>query len=336
MLAARFLGNRRISVEEVPTPEISNPDDCQVRVMTCGICGTDKRIVSEAVVREGIMGHETAGQVIAVGDGVTRVSVGDRVVVFNLIGCGRCRWCLEGKITYCPDTQGSVNGGFGGMLVAPERNLLPLPDEMSYECGSLLTDVLGTPHKALRLAGLREEETVVVMGCGPIGLGTVQVATAKGARVMAVDLLDYRLRAAEEMGAETVCNAATEDVVAAAQAWTRWGADLALDCTGNPDATLTALDCLRPGGRAMCIGANQHMDFNPWQHIISRDTMLGGSWYLHHEDYFACLDLCRSTGLDPLRMVTHRVPIEDISRGFDLFIEQRDECIKAMVMVCAR
>ena len=336
MLAARFLGDRRISVEELPAPRIANPDDCLVRVMTCGICGSDKRVVSEPVARDEIMGHEVAGQVIEVGEGVSRVSAGDRVVVYNLIGCGQCPACLQGRITYCQDTRGSVNGGFGGVLVAPERNLLPLPDDIGWERGCLFTDVLGTPFKAMRLAGVREGDTVVVLGCGPIGLGAVQVGAAKGARVMAVDVLDYRLRAAQSMGAEVVHNAGSGDVPQAARSWTGTGADFAFDCTGSPEQTITALDCVRPGGRAMCVGANAHLEFSPWRHIISRDVTLGGSWYLHYEDYFACLELYRATGLDPLKMVTHRVPIEDIARGFDLFIDRVEDCIKVIVMVCPR
>ncbi len=336
MLAARYLGNRRISVEEVPDPIIGRPDECLVRVMTCGICGTDKRIVSEPMVREDIQGHEVAGQVVAIGEAVTGLSVGDRVVVYNLIGCGQCDYCQRGQITYCRNTHGSVNGGFGEMLVAPERNLLPLPDEISYERGCLLSDVLGTPHKAMRLAGLAAGDAVVVLGCGPIGLGAVQIGVARGARVMAVDMLDYRLEAAAGMGAAAVCNAGREDVAEAAYAWSGAGADLSLDCTGREGAALTALACLRPGGRAMCVGANRRMDLDPWKQIISRDVTLGGSWYLHHEDYYECVELCRPSGLDPLSMVTHTVPLEEIARGFDLFIDQRESCIKVIVSVCAR
>ncbi|MCD6362042.1 MAG: zinc-binding dehydrogenase [Armatimonadetes bacterium] len=336
MLAARFLGHRRISVEEVPTPEITEPDQCMVRVMTCGICGTDRRMVAEPVVREEIMGHEAAGQVIAVGEGVSRVQVGDHVAVYNLIGCGDCRWCLQGKVTYCADTRGSVNGGFGGVLVAPERNLLPLPDEMDWVRACLFTDVLGTPHKAMRLAGVGEDDTVVVLGCGPIGLGAVLIAVAKGARVLAADALDYRLQAAESMGAEVVCNIERDEVTHVARDWTHWGADFAFDCTGSPGAALQALECLRPGGRALCVGANMHMEFSPWEYIISRDATLGGSWYLHHEDYYDCLELYRTGKVDPLSMVTHTVPIEEIARGFELFSERKDGCIKVVVMVCPR
>lgn len=336
MLAARFLGEGRIAVEEVPTPEITRPDDCQVQVMACGICGSDRRIVSQPVPPAGIMGHEAVGQVLAVGEGVTRVQVGDQVAVYGVIGCGRCHWCLQGRITYCESRQGSVNGGFAEVLVAPERALLPLPPDLGWVRAALFTDVLGTPHKAMRLAGVGAGDTVVVLGCGPIGLGAVLIGAAKGARVLAADTLDYRLAVAERMGAEVVCNAESEELVQAARDWTRLGVDCAFDCTGSPGAAITALDCLRPGGRAMCVGANQHMEFSPWQHIISRDTSLGGSWYLHYEDFQACLELYRSTGLDPLPMVTHTVPLEEIARGFELFMERKDGCLKVVVLVGSR
>jgi threonine dehydrogenase-like Zn-dependent dehydrogenase len=336
MKAAILYGKKRVGVEERPDPEISGPDECLVRVMACGICGTDKRFYRADHPTEQIMGHEAVGEVVEVGDAVTRHRVGDRVAAYNLIGCGECTYCRQGRVTYCPDTRGSVNGGYGELLVAPERNLLPLPARIDWIPACMITDVLGTPMKAARIAGVGEGHTVVVLGSGPIGLGTVQVALAKKARVLAVDMLEYRLRAAEALGAETTCNAADQHTVECAHAWTGVGADFAFDCTGSEGAAVTALDCLRPGGTAMCVGANMQMNFSPWEHIISRDTKLGGSWYLHHEDYAELVRLYEARLIDPLSMITHRVPLEEIRRGFELFVNQEDDCIKVVVLVGLR
>lgn len=336
MLAARFHGDRRVTIEQFPDPEIQKPDECLVRVMACGICGSDKRLFLGDEPTEEIMGHEMAGEIIAVGDGVSRLRVGDRVVVFNLITCGQCAYCAQGRFTYCTDKQGSVNGGYGELLVAPERNLWPLPDDISYERGCLFSDVLGTPHKALRLAGVGEGDTVVIFGCGPIGLAAAQIAVARGARVMSVDMIDYRLEAAARMGAEVTVNAEREDPTERAFAWTKLGADFAFDCTGDPSALLSALETVRPGGRTTLVGANQGMQFNPWQCLSSRDVTLGGTWYLHLEDYYECLRLYRTTAVDPLRILTHQVPLEDIARGFELFCDHKDGCLKVVVLVGLR
>ncbi len=332
MKAAMFLGRGRVAIEDRPDPQITSADECLVRVMACGICGSDKRPFAADGPSEQIMGHEAVGEVVEVGRGATRLRPGDRVAVYNLIGCGQCAYCRQGRITYCPDTQGSVNGGYGELLVAPERNLLPLPDEVDWLRGCLFTDVLGTPMKAVRLAGVREGDRVVVIGCGPIGLGTVQICVARGARVMAVDVLDYRLEAATDLGAEAACNAGAEDTVEAARRWTGPGSDAAFDCTGAEGLATVALDCLRPGGTAMCVGANMQMSFSPWRHIISRDAKLGGSWYLHFEDFAEVVRLYRAKLIDPLPLVTHRVPLEEIARGFELFTGHEDGCIKVVVL----
>jgi len=336
MKAAIFEGNREIRVEERPDPRVSAPDECLVRVMTCGICGSDVHPWAAPQATDAVMGHEAVGEVVAVGDGVTRVAPGDRVAVYAVLGCGECANCLRGRITWCEDLRGSVNGGFGELLVAPERNLLPLPGWIDWTRAALLTDVLGTPMKAIRTAGLGEGDTVVVLGCGPIGLGAVQVAVARGARVMGVDLLDYRLQMARRVGAEVVCNAGEESAADAAKRWTGVGADCALDCTGAEGQALVALECVRPGGTAMCVGLNMRMDFNPWTHIISHDRKLGGSWYLHYEDFDELVGLCRAGLIDPLPLVTHTVPLEQIGRGFELFAENADGAVKVVVLLGLR
>lgn len=331
MLAAWFEGGGTVTVRETADPSIQAPDECLVRVAACGICGSDKRIFLAPQPPAEVMGHEAAGEVIAVGDAVTTVAPGDHVAVYAVIGCGECACCRRGQITYCPARRGHLSGGFGELLVAPERNLLHVPPDLDWLRACLLTDVLGTPMKAARLAPVGEGDRVVVLGCGPIGLGAVLVAVALGARVMAVDPLANRRTMAGRLGAEVACDPGAADTVEQVRAWTGLGADLSFDCTGDPHATLTALDCVRPGGTAMGVGANMEMTFSPWRHVISRDVKLGGSWYLHFEDFARCLAFVQAGMLDPLPMVTHTVPLAGIARGFDLMLSHPDEAIKIIV-----
>ncbi len=336
MKAAIFRGNCEISIEERPDPRTEAADECLVRVMACGICGSDVHPYASASPPDAVMGHEAVGEVLEVGEGVTRVRPGDRVAVYAVSGCGECANCRRGRITWCEDQRGSVNGGFGELLVAPERNLLRLPVWIDWMRACLLTDVLGTPMKAIRTAGVGEGDTLVVLGCGPIGLGAVQVGVARGARVMAVDPLEYRLALARKLGAEAVCSPDKESTVDAAKRWSGPGADFALDCTGAEGMALTALDSLRPGGTAICVGRNMRMEFSPWTHIIRRDVKLGGSWYLHYEDFDELLRLCRAGQLDALPLITHRVPLEEIARGFELFSRHEDGAVKVVVLMGLR
>lgn len=336
MKAAIFQGNGEISVEDRPDPRIEAPDECLVRVMACGICGSDIHPYLSAAPPDAIMGHEAVGEVLEVGEGATRVRPGDRVAIYAVIGCGECAYCRQGRITWCERRLGSANGGFGELLVAPERNLLPLPDWIDWMRASLLTDVLGTPMKAMRTAGVGEGDTVVVLGCGPIGLGAVQIAVAWHARVMAVDRLGYRLEMARRLGAEALSTPDEESTVQAAKRWSGLGADFAFDCTGVEGLALTALDSLRPGGTAICVGRNMQMQFSPWTHIISRDVKLGGSWYLHYEDFDELLRVCRAGRLDPLPMITHRVPLEEIAMGFEVFARHEDGAVKVVVLLGLR
>lgn len=331
MLAAWFEGGGTVDVRELPDPSIEAPDQCLVRVASCGICGSDKRVFLAPQPPGQVMGHEAAGEVVAVGEAVTTVAPGDHVAVYAVIGCGECAYCRQGRITYCAARRGHLNGGFGELLVAPERNLLRVPAALDWVRACLLTDVVGTPMKGARLAPVGEGDRVVVLGCGPIGLGAVLVAVAMGARVMAVDPLANRRELAARLGAEAACDPDAADTVEQVRAWTGLGADISFDCTGAPAATLTALDCLRPGGTAMGIGANMEMTFSPWQQIISRDVRLGGSWYLHYEDFARCLALVQAGMLDPLPMVTHQVPLAEIARGFDLMLNHPDEAVKVVV-----
>ncbi len=336
MKAGIFRGNGEIAIEERPDPTIEAADECLVRVMACGICGTDRHIYSQPEPPESIMGHEVVGEVVEIGEGSTRLSPGDRVAVYNLIGCGECANCRRGRITWCENPRGSVNGGFGELLVAPGGNLLGLPGRLDWMRACLMTDVFGTPMKAIRTAGVGEGDTVVVLGCGPIGLGVVQIAIARGAPVMAVDPLDYRRTLALSLGAEVASDPCEASTVPAAREWSLRGADFAFDCTGAEGLALTALDSLRPGGTAMCVGRNMQMDFSPWAHIISRDVKLGGSWYLHYEDFAELLRLWRAGMIDPLPLITHRVPLEDMRYGFDVFSEHRDGAVKVVVLIGLR
>lgn len=333
MKAPLFLGQRQIEVAEVDDPVLQRPDEVMVRVVRSGICGSDQSLYLNPGRKPGVHGHEAAGIVVEVGEGVRDRQPGDRVVVYDVIGCGQCRYCRQGQFTYCPDRAGSVGGGFGELLVAPERNLIPLPEDVPFDRGCLLSDAFGTPAKAARKVGVGPDDTVAVFGCGPIGLNAVQVARAYGASIIACDLIDYRLEAARELGAQHVLNGGRCDPVAAIRDLTDLGADKSIECSGSPLAERQALECLRPAGRAVFVGECGKLEISPSEHLIRRDVEIMGSWYIHLNDFVTNLALMADTGADPLRIVTHRVALEDIAAGFAAFCDRREGCLKVIVSV---
>ncbi|MFQ5808294.1 MAG: zinc-binding dehydrogenase [Armatimonadota bacterium] len=331
--AAAFVGERQVEIRDVPAPEIVAPDDVQVRVIRSGICGSDKRLYLGQGEKPGIHGHEAAGIVAAVGEGVTRLREGDAVVVYDVIGCGECAFCLRGQFTYCGQRKGGVSGGFGELLVAPERNLIRVPEGMSFDRACLMSDCFGTPAKAVRRVGVCAGETVAVFGCGPIGLNAVMAAKAYGARVIAVDPIQYRREAAEGLGADHAIDAESNELVQQIQEISGGGADKAMECSGSPEGGRQCIECLRPAGSAVFVGECGKLELSPSADLIRRDITVMGSWYMHLSDFPTNVRLCDTTGADPLRIVTHRAPLEDIESGFAAFCDRQEECLKAIVLM---
>ncbi len=331
MKAAVFRGERCIEIAEMPDPAIGRPDDVIVRVVRSGICGSDKGLYLQPGDKPGVHGHEAAGVVEEVGPAAEAVKPGERVVVYDVIGCGECRYCAAGQFTYCQHRVGSVSGGYGERLVAPARNLLRLPEDVSFDLGCLLSDNFGTPAKACRKVGVGAGLTVAVFGCGPIGLNTVQVAAAYGAMVIAVDPLAYRREAAVRVGAREAIDPGQDDPVQALRDLTGGGADRALECSGSPQAERQALKCVRPAGRVCFVGECGRLEISPSEDLIRGDVEVMGSWYIHTADFATNLALLGSTDADPLRIVTHTVPLADIGHAFRVFCDHEEDCLKAVV-----
>lgn len=330
MKAALFTGLREIKIGEVPTPKCPS-NGVLVKVMASGICGSDKWLYLGEGEKPGIHGHEAAGVVVEVGSEVTRLSVGDRVAVYDVIGCGKCTWCNLGQFTRCPQKKGSVAGGYGEFLACPERNALRLPDDISFERGCLLLDAMGTPAKAARRIGVAPGMKVAVFGCGPIGLNAVQVCAAMGARVVALDPIAYRREAAVRLGADCALDPSADSVGEELLELTDGGADRALECSGNPDAEKLAIASVRPDGWVAIVGECRRLEISPSDDLIRRDVHIVGSWYLNVDDFYKNIELYRTSSADPLRVVTHFVTLDTIERGFQIFCDRQEGCLKVVV-----
>ena len=319
MLAVHFLGRSRISLDELPTPE-PRGRNVVIRVKSAAICGTDRENL-EGPGQATIPGHENAGEIVAV-DSPARLKVGDRVAVNCHVTCGSCVHCLRGDLYFCKELEAigfEWDGGFAEYLLVPEACCHPLPVDISFEVGSLLVDMLGTPFRAVKRAHLVPGDQVGVWGAGPIGLGALMVASRFGARVASVDLSDQRLDMAKSLGAELVLNPHHDDAQEALAAWTqKRGIDVAFDCVGSQAVAEQGLATVKERGTLVVVGVSHKLTLNPWEHLICRELTVFGTRNFNTAEFDEMVALVRR-GLPVEQTVTHRFPLPEAEAAFELF-----------------
>ena len=231
-----------------------------------------------------IMGHELGGDIIAVGDGVENVKIGQRCAVYFYLNCGHCRWCRNGRETLCENHGGYVgvhrDGGYAEFVSLPSENFLPIPDNLDYEGAAIAADAVNTPWHCMReRAQINPHDDVMLVGAGGgVGIHGVQVAKIFGARVIAVDITEEKLELASKWGADEIVNfRAIEDLAAEAKRLTDGkGVDAAIDFVGKPETFQACIDGLAVGGRAVVIGAQPgDVKVNPVNLVITEQIVTG-------------------------------------------------------------
>jgi threonine dehydrogenase-like Zn-dependent dehydrogenase len=342
MRAVTFQAPGVIAVEDRPEPELIESDDAIVRVEATGVCGSDLHIYHGRVkIEPGFtIGHEYVGTVLAVGDAVTRVSVGDRVLGCFHTACGSCWFCRHGDYHRCLHsrtfghgaTLGSLQGTQADMALVPHANLVlrRVPDGMSSDVALFAGDVMGTGFHAVDASGLRPGDAAAVIGLGPVGLCAVQAARAAGAaHVFAIDTVPERLAVAEAFGAEPV-HTLEQDARAIVRAATEdRGVDVCIDAVGNPEVLDTAIRLTRPCGSVQCIGVyaertEVHMGLL-WLKAV---TLRGGQAnVIAHVD--RVLAMMAAGVLDPSPLVTRHMTLEQAPEAYAAF--DRREALKIVL-----
>jgi len=317
MKAAFFAGQGRVEVREVPRPE-PGPGEVLLRVRASGLCGSELHAYRGQRSSEDIPGHEMVGEVVAV-NGARGVTIGERVAVQIMSGCGRCLHCLAGDPEHCAE-GGLHTGGYAEYVALPAECCLPLPQEITWGEGVLLGgDTIGTPYHALYRLGLNAADTAAVFGCGPVGLGAVTLLRFFGARAFTVEPIAYRRELACQLGPEVGIDPTAEDTVARIKGLTEGrGVDVALDCSGVAATTGMALDSAAIHGRVAFIGEKQEAAIRPSPQFIRKELTAIGSWYFTGADYFRILGLYKR-GLHASGLITHRFPLEEADRAFAIF-----------------
>jgi L-iditol 2-dehydrogenase len=327
MRAAIYRGINDIRVETVPVPEIG-PGEVLIRVHCCGVCGTDlKKIHTGSHSAPRIFGHEIAGVIAATGDGVQGFNVDDRVMVFHHTPCGQCYYCRKKTPSQCNDYKRvGVTAGFepsgGGFAeyvrVMPwivNRGLIRIPDGVPFEQAAFVEPV-NTVYKGVRNLALEPDETVLVIGQGPIGIMLAALAARTGAKVLTSDLYPARHEIAAAYGLNHPIDASKEDVVAIAHRESEGrGADAVIVAVGGNPLIRTAMDAARPGGRILLFAATQHSEatFDPAVVCMDEKTLMGSyssSFALQPEVEDVVFGGYR-TGFDLTRLISHRFSLED-------------------------
>lgn len=376
MKAVTYQGIKNVVVKEVPDPNIEKPDDMIVRVTSSAICGSDLHLIHGMIpnLQENyVIGHEPIGIVEEVGPGVTKVKKGDRVIIPFNIACGECFYCKNQLESQCDNsnehgdmgayfgysgTTGGYPGGQAEYLRVPYANFthfkIPENCEQPDEQLSLIADAMTTAFWSVDNAGVKNGDTVIVLGCGPVGLLVQKFCWLKGAkRVIAVDYVDYRLQHAKRTNHVEIVNFEQDKNIGNnLKEMTKGGADVVIDAVGMDgrmsdleflasglklqggtlSAFIIASQAVRKGGTIQVTGVygGRYNGF-PLGDIMQRNVNIrsGQAPVIHYMPYM--YELVTSGKVDPGDIVTHVIPLSEAKRGYEVFDTKTDNCIKVIL-----
>ena len=340
MLTAVYRGIDDVRTESIAVPEIG-PGEVLMRVDTCGICGTDlKKIHTGSHSAPRVFGHEMAGTVEVVGDGVKGFKPGDRVMAFHHIPCGECFYCRKKTFAQCErykkvgTTAGlgeAAGGGFSEYIrvmdwivgdgVTP-AGLIHIPDDIPLE-QAVFIEPVNTCFKAVKLLALEQDDTVLVIGQGSIGIILAALAAQTGATVLTSDMYVERHKVAAQFGLQHPLDARGDVVAACKTATEGRGADVALVAVGFDKLIETAMAAVRPGGRVMLFASTQHgtASFDPAAVCMDEKTLMGSysaSMSIQQEAIDLVFEGYRTGKMDLTKLITHRFPLEQAAEAIHL------------------
>jgi L-iditol 2-dehydrogenase len=351
MKAPVYRGINDVRLEEMPVPAIG-AGEVLIRVHSCGVCGTDlKKIHTGSHSAPRIFGHETAGIIAAVGKEVEGFQPGDRVVVFHHVPCGDCYYCRKKTFAQCDSykrvgcTAGfePSGGGFAEYVRVMDwivrRGLVKIPDDVPFEQAAFVEPV-NTCFKAVRNLKIASDETVLVIGQGPIGILLASLAARTGAKVLTSDLYAERHKIAANFGLSHPIDASKEDVIAVTKAHSEGrGADVVILAVGGNGLIRPAMDAARPGGRILLFAQTQHGEVTIDPAIVCMDekTLMGSyssSAEIQDEGAQLVFDGYQN-GFDLTQLISHRFPIEKAVEAIEVASHPSASSMKVMIHPCA-
>lgn len=329
MKGAVFLGDKEIESRELPQPA-PGQGEVVIAMKASGVCGSDLRPYRTAKAQRGdpatlkVGGHEPCGVIAEVGQGITIVKVGDRVMMHHYTGCGMCKMCRIGYTQMClqhHEVYGfTQDGGHQDFLRAPASTCVALPDELSFEEGAALACGTGTAFYALKRLSISGTETIGIFGQGPVGLSATLFAATLGARVIAVDVIPERLELAKHLGADVTIDASQENPVEAIKELTHGeGADATLDATGIPGVRINAVDSAMLWGRVCFVGEGYTTTFDVSPQIIHKQLTIYGSWTFSLSGLAEVARFVVERRVPLKELITHRFTLDRVAEAYQLF-----------------
>jgi len=347
MKAAFLPGNSTVEIRIVPVPKPSH-GEVLIAVRASTICGSDIRAIYHEHLGKGpegyqgvIAGHEPCGQIVEVGPGCRRFKVGDRAIVYHISGCGVCNDCRRGYMISCTSKEyrraygWQRDGGMAEYLLSEEKDLIHLPDSLTYLDGAQVACGFGTVYEALQKIGIDGNHAVLITGLGPVGLAAGALCRKLGAeKIIGIDISDERRDIALRLGlCDVVLAAGTDNVNEVRKLTGGNGVERAVDCSGHGDARAVAIRATRKWGKVVMVGEGGIVAFNPSPDIIHDQKTIFGSWVTSTWLMEELVERLVRWNLHPEHIVTHRFSLDQASDAYELMASGR--CGKVAVCPAA-
>ncbi|HEV2174474.1 MAG TPA: zinc-binding dehydrogenase [Nitrospira sp.] len=337
MKAAFLPGNSTVVMKSVPVPSPGH-GEVLIEVKASTICGSDIRCIYHEHLGKGpegyqgvIAGHEPAGLIVEVGPGCRRFKAGDRVLVYHISGCGVCNDCRRGYMISCTSAEyrraygWQRDGGMAGYLLAEEKDLVLLPDSLTYLDGAQVACGFGTVYEALQKIGINGNDAVLITGLGPVGLAAGALCRKMGAeKIIGIDIAAERRDLALKLGLCDQVLTAGPNNVEEVRAFTGGnGVERAVDCSASADARATAIRATRKWGKMVMVGEGGTVTFNPSPDIIHDQKTIYGSWVTSIWLMEELVERLVRWNLHPQDLVTHRFALDQADEAYKLMASGR-------------
>ncbi len=343
MLGVFLPGNSTVDLREVHIPK---PGIGQVllKVKASGICGSDIHYIYHehkgdkskgTAYLDVIAGHEPCGEVVALGKGCKYFKSGDRVIVYHISGCGFCRNCRKGFQISCTSSNRQAygwqrDGGHAQYLLAEEKDLITLPQPLSWQDGCFISCGVGTAYEAIIRANVSGSDTVLIIGLGPVGMAAAMLSKGRGAsNVIGVDTQNDRLTEAKKLQLIDQGFIFDDETLSKIQEITKGGASKTIDCSGNPQGRLLALQACKEWGKTVYLGETGHVTFDVSDDLLHKQRTLIGSWVTSLDNMEQCCEDLVLWNKHPDIIVTHKFSIEQAAEAYALMAEGR--CGKVVI-----
>ncbi len=332
MKAAFLPGNSTVEFRSVAVP-VPGHGEVLIKVKASTICGSDIRCIYHEHLGKGpegyqgvIAGHEPSGQIVEVGPGCRRFKNGDRVIVYHISGCGVCNDCRRGYMISCTSEKyrraygWQRDGGMAEFMIAEEKDLIALPDSLTYADGAQVACGFGTVYEGLEKIGISGNDSVLITGLGPVGLATAALCRKLGAqRIIGIDIVDERLKIAKDLGlCDEVLRSGPDNVKQVRDLTNGAGVERAVDCSANADARATAIRATRKWGKIVMLGEGGTVQFNPSPDIIHDQKTIYGSWVTSTWLMEELVERLVRWNLHPADIITHRFPLDAADKAYAL------------------